>query len=136
MKYWNQQCAFFRYSLNVDCRVCPLSEVKAMKAKVLIIISFRDNISTGIVSMLKPLSSRNWGISFIIHIWQKITHQWSIFWDVNPITKYLPDTSILVKCFGINTFEHRLDSYRFWYDILFTEETEMGPHHDIEGASD
>ena len=85
-----QSWAMRIFLIFTKCRSCPLSEVIAIKAKVLIVNCFGDNRSTRIVSILNALSSRNWCIAFIIHIWQKITHQGSIhftsnFWDVNPI---------------------------------------------------
>ena len=54
-----QASAMCIFLIFTKCRAYPLSEVTAIKAKVLIINYFRNNRSTEVVSKLKALSSRN-----------------------------------------------------------------------------
>ena len=93
------------------CWACALSEVIAIKAKVLKVNCFRDNRSTGIVLMLNALSSRNWGIAFIIQICQKKSHTSRVYscrryfqrcWSNYKISSRSLNIG---KGFGINTFE-------------------------------
>ena len=54
-----QASAMWIFLIFTEYRACALSEVIALKVKVLKVNCFRDNRSTGIVSMLNALSSRN-----------------------------------------------------------------------------
>ena len=106
-----QASAMYIFLIFTECRACPLSEVTAVKAKVLIVNCFRDNRSTGIVVMhcfnterIKFKELRY--ILYYTYLAKIITHQGSIrftsiFWDVNLIIKSILDSWILEKCFGI-----------------------------------
>ena len=107
MKYSHQ----YIFLIFTKCRACALSQAIAITAKVLIVDSFRNNRSSGIVVMhcfnTERIKFKELRYSlYYTYLAKIITHQGSIrftsiFWDVNIIIKSFLDPWILGKCFGI-----------------------------------